>query len=603
VVFLRFIHAVLLGAVFTASTGAITFTFTEPRAGAGLSFPFTAQAVVASEFEVRSVTATLSTQAVSLVFSEGRWVAPRPFDLSTVPSGNHDVVFRAEDVFGTVAEERVPITIDRPMKLTIHSPRTNSVARPMMHVDVSCEDDLGGCIIDVWDIGATIVARGTNHLVGDFDVSQSEGGFHRIFVRATGGVNKETQQISTLIDVVSLSNPRYQQVARAPGAILDFNESSLVYRGTENGFVYGGTENEVSKLKLVDRQTGQVTTIATNADTVTWAAVTPTGATYLKQETIWDFNRGELLNAGPAQGFDKRVKGGYGYFGTILRDFVARTNLTLPDGGGLYGDVAANGVAIFSTRYRPAGLGYGIDSTNGLYIVKDGLASSFSPDQPAYFLVARTDGTNFVWANGSSFWAATAQGNVLLSTNVAAGYDDQYLAINQGWIAFARLGSSGQTQIWRRSPAGVEEQVTFFNESSRIRALGPDGSLVFSVGEGFAWSTNRLYFSRPGKAPQFLHQDLGGKYVFKGATLYAILGDMLFTVQPEGDLVGVTSPQAGTNEFSFYVTSTTNGQYVVERSPNLVRWSPVQTNTIPALDPQRVSVEGGPAFFRVVPKN
>lgn len=45
-------------------------------------------------------------------------------------------------------------------------------------------------------------------------------------------------------------------------------------------------------------------------------------------------------------------------------------------------------------------------------------------------------------------------------------------AARNGWVAYTRLG--GQSlQVWVRSPAGVNTQVTFFGATSRIDTLGP----------------------------------------------------------------------------------------------------------------------------------
>ncbi len=57
--------------------------------------------------------------------------------------------------------------------------------------------------------------------------------------------------------------------------------------------------------------------------------------------------------------------------------------------------------------------------------------------------------------------------------------------MSQGWVAFTRLGTGGQLQIWRRSPAGVEEQVTFFGDSSRVNGLSPNGEVMFLHGRRY----------------------------------------------------------------------------------------------------------------------
>src|SRR5690349_17476587 len=65
---------------------------------------------------------------------------------------------------------------------------------------------------------------------------------------------------------------------------------------------------------------------------------------------------------------------------------------------------------------------------------------------------------------------------------------------NAGWVAFTRLDAGGALQIWTRSPAGVIARVTSFGTSSRIDALGPDGTVVFTNG-------SRRYVVPPGGTP------------------------------------------------------------------------------------------------------
>jgi hypothetical protein len=78
------------------------------------------------------------------------------------------------------------------------------------------------------------------------------------------------------------------------------------------------------------------------------------------------------------------------------------------------------------------------------------------------------------------------------------------LALNAGWTAFVKPGTTGQSQIWTRSPDGVQTQRTFFGFSSRPYALAPGGDIMVSG----PLDNARLYFIPNASGPT-LPTDLG----------------------------------------------------------------------------------------------
>ena len=102
---------------------------------------------------------------------------------------------------------------------------------------------------------------------------------------------------------------------------------------------------------------------------------------------------------------------------------------------------------------------------------------------------------------------------------------DDYEA-NDGWIAFVRPDAASSRQIWRRSPAGVETQVSALGRSSTIEAMGPAGEIVFTSD---ASGTERRYRARAGEDPTEVSSGLG-QAIFVDGVLHVMMGSTLFRV-------------------------------------------------------------------------
>jgi hypothetical protein len=103
--------------------------------------------------------------------------------------------------------------------------------------------------------------------------------------------------------------------------------------------------------------------------------------------------------------------------------------------------------------------------------------------------------------------------------------------INAGWVAFTKLGPSGQVlQVWVRSPLGQERQVSYFSTSSCIDALGPNGEVAFINTNAIAG--NRRYLSVPDydPSPTDISSALGWSFWQEGH-LFVVIGRYLFQVQ------------------------------------------------------------------------
>jgi hypothetical protein len=86
-----------------------------------------------------------------------------------------------------------------------------------------------------------------------------------------------------------------------------------------------------------------------------------------------------------------------------------------------------------------------------------------------------------------------------------------------------------ELQVWRRNPAGQEQQVTAFGSSSEVRSLGENGELVLMHAEG---ASRQLYLDLPGQGgPAPVASDQGTAFV-RGGITYIAVGRTLFRVTP-----------------------------------------------------------------------
>jgi hypothetical protein len=98
--------------------------------------------------------------------------------------------------------------------------------------------------------------------------------------------------------------------------------------------------------------------------------------------------------------------------------------------------------------------------------------------------------------------------------------------VNDGWIAFVRLDAANKRQVWRRSPAGVETQVSAFGSSSRIESMGPAGEIVFT---SEATGTPRRYRALVGGSPTDIGSTLG-RSIYIDGQLHVMMGATLMQV-------------------------------------------------------------------------
>lgn len=553
--------------------------------------PF-AIARINSEFELRGVTATLSTQTLSLAFSPpgNEWRAAEAFNISNTPAGTNIIRFVATDVFGNSAETNYLIVIDRVPVLNLLSPSEGALARPILSGAAVASDDLGTPWIHV--LNASYFSPSpffhTRTTLAKFIMDLSGGEESVVTVNFFAYDARRTSYETR--HILSLSNPRYQPVLSLPGEILDANADAVLYLSRSN------------ELTFVDRRNGQPTILTTNFVPGGYPPdrITATGALVVQPivgpRRVIDLNRGEAIDLGEFGHGPFAVNGRFGLVNaggqTLLRDFVARTNYVFPfiaAGGAL----AENGTAVVVNQADASA------HRNAVYRFANGQLTQLT-DTNAFRFNALTDGTNVLW-NENEFVAwpydirlLTPQGLTTLDTNVTLSVQATAI-MNNGWVAFPKVGAQGQQQIWLRSPAGEVSQATFYSRNTEIRELLPDGSLL-----AFVEGTGIVYIPR-GQAPKRISNDFGARYFLTGTNFLASRLGHLFDLIVQGDPIGLTSPQydPGAGVLTYYVTSSQPATFTLQRSTNLVDWTDVTRDAVTNTLPTRFQTATLPGLFRL----
>lgn len=313
---------------------------------------------------------------------------------------------------------------------------------------------------------------------------------------------------------------------------------------------------------------------------------------------ISEEREGELVNLGfPNSARSLVVEGNYAIWSNaktlFLRDLVAGTNTTVTsDAGNWMNDVDLSGGVVYW------GDGYNI------YQFRAGTITPLTRDSVLWNVYPLTDGNAAIYRKQDPCCGQQRYGLFLhdgvheielaplaLRPEPSPGADYQ---INNGWVAFTRLGTGGQLQVWTRSPAGQETQVTYFGDSSRISALAPDGQVMF-LHKG-------RHLGQPGSLSIEINSHLGKAFWQEDAWWIAI-GRSLFKVRtasaPTIDDLFTTT----TGQFGFQVSASGGEKVVIQASRDLVRWEDLQTTAAGGgsfIFKDDASAKLGYRFYRVV---
>ncbi|HEX8692236.1 MAG TPA: Ig-like domain-containing protein [Longimicrobium sp.] len=489
--------------------------------------PFPLVVFATSGREVVRVTATIAGRATSLASTadgSGRWQGS--VSVAGLARGPAELTLASTDAGGTVQTVTVPVFVDRRPVLTVTAPLFGAVARPSVRLVASCQDDdPGGCIVRVrtqtfpGTSGGTQLAEARNQL--DATVTLPLGTSYLLFM----AVDSAGQTAGENRTIHSEDSPRWTEVASA---------GWMAWQVGADRILFADSTATSMALRVRSRATGAETVLFQQAGRkLRQGFLTPRGAIFVSvapnndplQERVLEVRDGTVLDLGRVSQTSLRVVGRWAiwYDGARLvrRDLETGTSLQVTDAAAA--DLAANGDVVYGTSP-----GYEI------FRFRNGTSTQLTRDDDAVLwnVSPVTDGINVLYnkrtpcctAQTSQVALFGASGEVLLTPRTASVVDYQ---ANGGWAAYLEPGPTGVPQVWLRSPAGAETQVTTAGSASRLQLLGPNGELVFTTG-------NRRYAALPGRAPV----DIGlawGEYTQRvfwvNGELYAVLGRSAFRIQ------------------------------------------------------------------------
>jgi len=527
---------------------SITVSIIKPANGALTPDNMTIWATVSSTNSLQSVTGSVAGRNASLTFSmaNNRWEGT--LSLTGLPRGNQQLTVTAQDVLAATGSANVTFVHDNPPTLNITAPLDYSVARPLIHVTVSCsDDDPAGCTDLFVDVSAGLsfspMVHAQSSIDQDIPLDAYEGQETTIQIR---GIDSAGQTTSVVRYIFVDSSNRIVDVADVGGWITDAQSDRILFLDTDSG-----------PLKVRDRMGGTDTTIPAVMDRYPTrrAFLSPHGAIFQTTDgqyggttRVLDFRDGTLTELGILRAL--RVSGQYAVLlGTTapmntppdhlyLRDLGAGTQVQIPVSNSQPGDVVADGTIAFWEN-----------ATYNIFLYKMGTAMQITNVTAGLLDVyPRTDGTRAVYTQdctscpnpGPGTFGQSkiilndgAGGETTLSTygsdNQGVNPDDDYQIAN-GWVAFTQPDAGLKHQVWLRSPMGSEQQLSLAANSSRIDLLTGNGEVTFVTKDNLQLDAQRLL--KTGSASPFQLNSGQGKSFNIGGQWHVAIGRSLFAYSP-----------------------------------------------------------------------
>jgi hypothetical protein len=485
---------------------------------------------IMSTLELTSATVQVADRSAPLTFiggsgGGGAWRAT--LDLTGVAHGPLRLQIALTDAGGHAIETSIPFSYNTAPVLDLVAPGNYTVARPTLHVTATCTDDSGSCAsfsIDLVD--ATL--RPFKRILS---ITESSVDMDVPFALADVGqtplvrflVTDATGLADTVYRVLNTESPEataLQASVAVPGRVLDADADRVLYLDS--------TATDAQSFRIRDRATGADVTVSGVFRTLRAPAyLTPTGALFIQEspttvQTLVEWRNGVATDLGLAQ--DLHVSGPYAIY-VVGQDLIRLNTLTgastviATDAINIGNDVASNGDVAYWTN------------AGEVWLFREGTGAARISPVSEFSTNPATDGVNVVYARRVT---TTPEGGTWeldrfdgTTTTVLAPERPQNFgyAVNNGWVAFTRAGSGGVLQVWTRSPAGEERQLTFRGTASNVAALGPGGEVVSA-------NPYELHVPPYTGTPIALGAGSPTAFVFTGGVLLKLVGNTVFTVTP-----------------------------------------------------------------------
>ena len=527
--------SVALGAALTAfaasAVAAPAIAIDAPAAGSVVVDSATVTVTVDSTNLLSSVVASIGNVSTALSAGSGKWSGA--LDLSSLPGGAATLTVVATDVLGETTTASRALTHSREPTLTIDTPN-NSVARPCLHVKVTCTS-IAGHPCDTITVlsqsnGQTIASAtqtpgSTGPLVLDRTVSLSPfEGLRSLFYvdgRNVDGVAATRRELLTYVD----SSPTLIQVEEVDGRILDFDDARVLFVGP-------------SGVSLEDRATKAVTTLAPGNPA--------SGILLANGGALWEggeWKDGAFLGNDVSELRSAGTWAAWTSGGSVRRrDLTTGTSVLVARG--YSPDIDESGSLVYVDT-GPANPGGGhprrvhlVDPVG----VGTGELVAEDPGFPQRWIgKPHVGGTALTWETADGFGVydlslRTPQGTEEFGRSLQAPPLAPY-RVRAGWFANVRPANGGNG-AWTRSPSGTAALASPLSNVDAITALEPDGTIAYDVA-GADLKRSR-YFGAAGATGPSTPVRIGagfGRLVHRGATWYQIVERVLYRVD-----TSVTAP-------------------------------------------------------------
>jgi hypothetical protein len=504
-----------------------SFTFTSLSSPGAFNNTYVGDTVnvrttITSACAISSVTASALGHSGTLLFSSSnnRWDGS--VSIAGEASGEFTLTVTVTDVNSNTASST--LTLNHALKpvVNVTLPTQAAFTRSNPNIVGTCTDpDSSGCTSFQVFVNGLIRFSGTDSVNSAVSLTGLSGTEVRIEFRGTDGQGQTT---SVFRYVYHDTSTGIGDLAHVTGRLVDASDQYLLWMN--------GPAKFAQTPMLTNRMTMSTTTLATGGDwdistpvgsaVIARGGVTSTGAVvhYFKPSPcggtepsscgrVLESKNGVQTDLGPlALNEPFVVAGDYAAWRSAPKEIV-------------YRDIAAGTTTVITTATNadalsmaPNGdLTYCVDA--GLTRYRGGTNTVLATDNCH---TSKTDGVNAVIALPNQL--KVIQPDSSIATITVAG-EDGLFELNNGWIAFRRAAQGG-TNIWLRSPAGVETQITSFADHlSFVGALNSDGRLTIT-------RNGRVYLYSVAGLQADLSTTLARSF-FRSNEVRLTMGDTLFT--------------------------------------------------------------------------
>ena len=459
-----------LGEAVAAPPG-ISISFAVPSPNSTTGQDMKVAVVINSQYEISVVRASVEGRSDTLTYNTFYHWFEGTLSLDGLADGQKTLTVTARDAFGNSDSASEQITYDRIPDLTVYVPTDYSLANPFLHVHATVKDPpLNLCSIIVSGVSGVVSHTGRD-LDTVLDLSAYEGRLINVTFATQDQSGLRPGGQTFLVYVTNSSN--LIPVLSVPRQMLGADSLHVLYADPEGVTVRKRADTtrtvfplpEAHPVLIADgtgpdqRRIGSLVgegclvTTAYGVDLRQGAAWKHWDSPdwYIREErgpyicaTVYDSLGAEAIRIGPG-----------------VDSVVTIRNMSVPwIGLSKYGDVA------FSRADR-------------VYLLKNGTEKQLTTTPIGNTPRLVTDGTNTLYLrDGDSLILNDGTKELTLRRGSGPPIDlDFQFEAYDGYVAYRRLGTMGQWNIWLRDLTGTERQMTFFSKSTQLVALGPGGSM------------------------------------------------------------------------------------------------------------------------------